>query len=112
MARCQHFVKDGYLGRIAEYRAWDHIVWAAAAAEDRESLWAGLVPRPEVMTQRFLFLLPQPRPGRRIKSFRLGFRGYAEFYEYWPEAEPAPGKGEIPPDLGGLVDLTLVRSQS
>ena len=135
VARRQHFVKDGFLGRIAEYTAWDHIVWVAGTADDREALWHSLAPRPEVMTQRFLFLLPEPNqgeeaiepetgraagtasllrrsktppgPGRRIKSFWLGFRGYAEFYEYWPGAHPAANKDKIPPDLGGLVELAL-----
>lgn len=107
VARRQHFVKDGFLGRIAEYGAWDHIIWETGSVEDREQLWHSLVPRPEVMTQRFLFLLPEPKPGRRIKSFWLGFRGYAEFYEYRPGAGPAVGKGEIPADLSGLVDLAL-----
>lgn len=69
VARRQRFVKDGLLGPIAEYRAWDHILWDAGQPEDREALWSALQPRPELMTQRFLFLLPEAGPVRRIKSF-------------------------------------------
>ena len=107
VARRQRFVKDGFLGPIAEYGAWDHIVWKVGAAEDRENLWRGLAPRPEVMTQRFLFLRPEAKPGRRIKSFWFGFRGYAEFYEYWPGAGTSADRKDVPPDLVGLVDLAL-----
>lgn len=105
VARRQRFVKDGLLGPIAEYKAWDYIIWESGRPEDREALWASLRPRPEVMTQRFLFLLPETWPGRRIKSFWLGFRGYAEFYAYWPLT--GPGSGQLPADLTGLVDLAL-----
>ena len=107
VVRRQRFVKGGFLGPIAEYGAWDHIVWQAGAAEDRENLWRSLVPRPEVMTQRFLFLRPEAQPGRRIKSFWPGFRGYAEFYEYWPGAELLGCPNDVPRALGGLVDLAL-----
>ncbi len=103
-ARRQRFVKDGLLGRIAEYGAWDYIVWRPGTPEDREALWAGLRPRPDIMTQRFLMLRPGPRPGRRVKSFRLGFCGYAELYEYWPGAGRSTG---APADLAGLADLAL-----
>lgn len=58
VARRQRFVKDGILGPIAEYRAWDHILWEVGRLEDREDLWSTLRPRPELMTQRYLFLLP------------------------------------------------------
>lgn len=107
VARRQHFVKDGFIGRIAEYAAWDYIVWEPGAADDRERLWREARPRPQVMTQRFLFLTPEVWPKRRIKSFRLGFGGYLEFYAYWPGGEgEAKGPGE-PADLTGLVDLAL-----
>ncbi len=104
VARRQHLVKDGFLGRIAEYGAWDYIVWEAGRAEDREALFRSLAPRPEIMTQRFLFVMPDPAPERRVKSFWLGFRGYAELYAYWP---PGPAGRGAPPDLTGLVELAL-----
>jgi len=106
VARRQHFVKDGFLGRIAEYGAWDHIIWTCGGAEERERLWHELKPQPDIMTQRFLFLRPDPRPGRRIKSFWFGLRGYAEFYEYWP-VDGTSTRRDIPPDLSGLVELAL-----
>lgn len=83
-SRLQRFVKDGFLGCIAEYRAWDCIVWNSGTEEDRETLWRSLKPMPEVMTQRFVFLSDAPWPKRRIRSFFLGFRGYAEFYAHNP----------------------------
>ncbi len=106
VARRQRFVKDGFLGRVAEYGAWDYLVWRPGRPEDREQLWAALTPRPEIMTQRFLFIAPGLRAGRRLKSFWLGVRGYAEFFSYWPWA-PSSGKNGAPPDLTGLVDLAL-----
>lgn len=106
VARRQRFVKDGLLGRVAEYGAWDYIVWQTGVEPDRQALWAGLKPRPDIMTQRFLLLRPEPRSGRRIRSFWFGFRGYAELYEYWPQATP-PTAGHFPADLTGLVELAL-----
>ena len=106
VARRQKFVKDGFLGRIAEYGAWDYIIWDSGRPEDRQALWDRLTPEPEIMTQRFLFVLPNPWPGRRIKSFWLGFKGYVEFFAYWPPVGPTDKK-ELPPDLSGLVDLAL-----
>lgn len=106
VVRKQRFVKDGFLGPIAEYGAMDYIVWECGDEEKRQNLWRALKPLPEVMTQRFLFILPDPWPERRIRSFWLGFKGYVEFYAYWP-AFISPAH-EAPPDLSGLVDLALV----
>lgn len=106
--RRQHFVKDGFLGRIAEYMALDYIVWDCGTAELRRSLWHSLKPLPEIMTQRFLFIMEEERPVRQVRSFCLGFRGYAEFFTYWPE-KPSAGN-PAPPDLTGLVDLAVVKA--
>ncbi len=106
MFRKQQFVKDGFLGTIAEYGAWDYIIWEAGTSGDRQKLWETVRPVSEIMTQRFLFVLPDPWPGRRIKSFWLGFRGYLEFFAYWPP-DGRPEKNELPPVLTGLVDLAL-----
>ncbi len=101
VARTQRFVKDGFLGKIAEYHAWDCIVWRCGTAAEREALWSSLRPVPDVMTQRFLFLLEDPWPGRRIRSFWLGVRGFAEFFACRPELEA----DTEPRDLTGLVRL-------
>lgn len=106
VSRHQHFIKDGFLGRIAEYRAWDCIVWAPGAEEDRKNLWNTMRPLKDVMTQRFLFLVPNPWPERRIKSFFLGFRGYVEFYAYWPTPGGGTSAKEVK-DLADLVDMGL-----
>ncbi|MDR1359614.1 MAG: hypothetical protein LBJ82_01420 [Deltaproteobacteria bacterium] len=103
VSREQHLIKDGFLGRIAEYRAFDCIIWNVGTARDRESLWRGLAPLPEVMTQRFLFLKDDPAPRRRVRSFWGGIRGFAEFYSFWPGA----AKENAPRDLSGLVLLAL-----
>jgi hypothetical protein len=101
--RRQRFVKSGILGRVAEFMAWDCIVWTCGTEAGREALWRDLRPLPDIMTQRFLFLLKPPWPERRIRSFAWGFRGYVEFFAYWPGF-----KGNTrAKDLTGLVDLGL-----
>lgn len=107
--RRQRFVKDGFLGPIAEYGALDYIVWSCGDERDRAGLWRDVKPLPEVMTQRFLFLLPEPWPERRIRSFLFGFRGYVEFYAYWPVSQSPPNKN-LPRDLTGLIDLALQKA--
>lgn len=110
VARVQRFVKDGFLGRIAEYRAWDRIVWQPGTPEEREALWNAAKPVPEVMTQRFLFLVHPPWTKRRIRSFVFGFRGFVEFYAYWPGEPPGAVSqkgGAEPRDLTELVDMAL-----
>jgi hypothetical protein len=101
--RRQRFIKSGLLGKLAEFIALDCILWSCGSEEDREELWRTCVPVPEVMTQRFLFLLENPWPDRRIRSFSWGFRGYLEFYAYWPGSE----SNVKTRDLSGLVDLGL-----
>jgi hypothetical protein len=103
VSRLQRFVKNGILGRIAEFQAMDYIVLEGGTEEEREKLWRKRGPLPEIMTQRFLFLLENPWPERRIRSFALGFKGYLEFYSYRPG-----GEGNFKArDLTGLVDLGL-----
>ena len=101
VARRQRFVKGGLLGPVAEYSAWEAIVWVPGTVEEREHLWHSCVPIPDTITQRFLFLLEAPWSRRRIRSFALGFRGFLEFYAYWPGAKSHPKAR----DLTGLVDL-------
>lgn len=105
--RRQRFVKGGLLGSIAEYYAWDYIIWSPGSPDDRETLWRSLKPLPEVLTQRYLFLLDTPWTKRRIRSFCFGLRGFAEMYAYWPGVSPT----EEPEDLTGLVHLALRQDQ-
>ena len=105
VSRLQRFVKDGFLGRIAEYRAWDCIVWEAGTADDRERIWKTARPMPDVMTQRFVFLLDQSWPKRRIRSFAFGFRGYLEFFGYRPAHPGSECAGAR--DLTDLVDMGM-----
>lgn len=103
VSRQQRFVKGGLLGTIAEYAGWDAIVWNVGTQEERDALWQTAKPIPDIMTQRYVFLVENPWPGRKIRSFAWGFRGYFEFYAYWPTF-PAQRKVR---DLTGLVDLAL-----
>lgn len=104
VSRLQRFVKDGFLGCIAEYRAWDCLVWDAGGEEDRRELWRHVKPMPEVMTQRFVFLLEDPWPERRIRSFLFGLRGYVEFYGYNP-LSPGGAASVAAKDLTELVHM-------
>ncbi len=106
VSRRQRFIKDGFLGPIAEYHAWDCIVWQPGTGEDRKNLWDSMRPLEDDMTQRLLILLVNPRPARRIKSFALGFKGYVEFYAYWPSPEGGTSAKEVK-DLADLVDMGL-----
>jgi len=106
VARLQRFTKDGFLGPIAQYQAWDCIVWQPGTEKDRNTLWDTLSPLEDVMTQRFLFILEDPWPNRRIKSFVLGFKGYLEFHAYWPAFVGGASAKEIR-DLADLVDMGL-----
>lgn len=112
VARKQHFVKDGILGRIAEYDAWDYIVWSNGTHEEREALWNSVKPLPGVVTQRFLFLMEEnPWGKRRLRAFRFGFKGFLEYYVYWPEPWEHPddpvSSTKEPKDLTGLVRLGM-----
>jgi len=103
VSRRQRFVKGGLLGTIAEYAGWEAIVWNVGTQEERDALWHAAKPLPDIMTQRYVFLVENPWAGRKIRSFSWGFRGYFEFYAYWPTF-PAQAKAR---DLTGLVDLAL-----
>jgi len=103
VSRRQRFVKSGLLGKVAEFSAWDGIVWTSATDEERVRLWRSRRPMPDIITQRFLFLLESPWTERRIRSFLLGIRGYVEFYAYYPGSDFHPRVK----DLTGLVDLGM-----
>lgn len=111
VCRVQRFIKNGFLGKIAEYQAWEAIVWQCGSQDARNLLWKNSKPMPEVLTQRFLFLVPDPWPERRIRSFFFGLRGYLEFYAYDPRPFPPDcrtcmGHPKVQ-DLTGLVDLAV-----
>jgi len=103
VAREQHFIKRGFLGPIAEYGAWEAIVWECGSQGERDVLWNSCKSIPEVMTQRYLFLLEDPWTGRKIRSLAWGFKGYVEYYSYWPGFTG----DKMIKDLTGLVDLAL-----
>jgi len=103
VCREQHFVKKGFLGPMAEFHAWEAIIWDTGTQPERESLWRSINPRPDVLTQRFLFLLDEPWKERRVRSFWLGLKGYVEFFACKPGCTP---HSKVQ-DLAGLVELVL-----
>lgn len=103
VCREQHFAKKGFLRPMAEFSAWEAIIWDAGTEPDRESLWRSVAPRPDVLIQRFLFLLEDPWQERRVRSFWLGLKGYVEFFACKP-GNAAHAKVQ---DLAGLVELIL-----
>lgn len=111
VCRVQRITKSGFLGRIAEFHAWEAIVWECGGEEDRNTLWRLRPPMPDALTQRFLFLLPEPWAERRIRSYVFGLRGYLEFYAYNPalldDGCPACVGHPNVQDLTGLVDLAM-----
>gem|GEM_PF-383692 len=111
VSRVQRFVKEGILGPVAQYRAWDAIVWDSGTEDDRGNLWKTLRPLEDIMTQRFVFIVSDPWPERRIKSFFAGFKGYAEFYAYFPTHEGGIGTKDVK-DLTGLVDMGIRLSKT
>lgn len=111
VCRLQRFVKEGILGPIAEYQAWDCIVWESGTKEDREHLWKTIRPMEGVMTQRFVFIVDAPWPERRIKSFFAGLQGYVEFFAYLPTQDGGRGTSEVG-DLTDLVDMGIRLSKT
>ena len=103
VSRRQQFIKSGLLGKVAEFHAWDYIVWATGTDDERERLWHSRKALTDIITQRFLFVLENPWTNRRIRSFLLGFWGYVEFYAYYPGNSFHPRVK----DLTGLVDLGM-----
>ncbi len=98
------FVKSGLLGEVCRYYADDYIIWSHNGRGDRQRILQTCKPSPELMTQRYLFV-EGTDTGEKcvIKSFWLGFRGYAEVHTF------APG-GKIEKrikDLAPLVDTAL-----
>ena len=106
VSRLQRFVKKGMFGPVAEYRAMDYIVWRSGSEEERETLWKSLAPMANTMTQRFLFIVPNPWTKRRIRSFFIGLKGYAEFHAYLPTVNGGIGTKRIT-DLTQLVEMGI-----
>ncbi|MCX7828027.1 MAG: hypothetical protein N2315_02340 [Thermanaerothrix sp.] len=73
------FVKDGLLGEVCRYYAWDHVLWGELNDRHVEEILASARPMSDVMTQRFLLWSSLNSDGkRRVRSFSFGLRGFAE----------------------------------
>lgn len=104
------FVKSGLLGEVCRYYADDYIIWSHNGRADRRRILEACKPKPDLMTQRYLFV-EGAESGEKgvVKSFLLGFRGYAEVHTFTPG-----GRVEKRiKDLAPLVDtaLELIRSR-
>jgi len=104
------FVKSALIGEVCRYYADDYIIWSHRGKADRDRIFNVCRPKPELMTQRYLFVEAAGSGGKcSIRSFLFGFRGYAEVHSFTPG-----GKFEKRiKDLAPLVDkaLELLRSR-
>ncbi len=103
-------VKSALIGEVCRYYADDYIIWSHNGKADRQRILKACTPKPDLMTQRYLFV-EGAESGEKcaIRSFLLGFRGYAEVHSFTPG-----GRFEKRiKDLAPLVDkaLELLRSR-
>ena len=76
------FVKDSHMGVIAEYYAYDYIVWTHRGETDGDYILENWKPLKETMMQRFILLEDNATEKRKVRSFLFGFKGYLEVYHY------------------------------
>lgn len=104
------FVKNALIGEVCRYYADDYIIWSHSGKADRQRILKACKPQPDLMTQRYLFVEgAESREKCVIRSFFLGFRGYAEVHTF----TPGGGFEKRIKDLAPLVDkaLELLRSR-
>lgn len=97
------FVKDGFLGKVAEFHSDDYIVWTHRGAPDEEKILKEWKAETDVMKHRFLLLSADSGCSPSTKSLWFGFGGYVEVLRYRVGA-PVPAKFK---DLVFLVDKGL-----
>ncbi len=97
------FVKDGFLGKVAEFFSDDYIVWKHRGLADEEMILNQWKAETDVMKHRFLLLSDESGQAARTKSIWLGFGGFVEVLRYRAGA-PVPAKFK---DLVFLVDKGL-----
>ncbi|MGI6782679.1 MAG: hypothetical protein ACOX5A_00515 [Aminivibrio sp.] len=98
------FVKSGMIGEVCRYYADDYIIWSHNGRGDMRRTLENSRPQPELMTQRYLFVEGADSGEKgRVKSFWLGFRGYAEVHTFTPGGKI----GKRVKDLAPLVDTAL-----
>lgn len=94
------FVKDGLLGKVAEFFADDYILWTHRGRMDEERILSQWKSKTDVMKHRFLLLSEEMGGKARSKSLWLGLGGYVEVLRY-RSGTPVPAKFK---DLVFLVD--------
>ena len=97
------FVKDGMLGKVAEFYSDDYILWTHRESVDEEMIMKHWKAEADVMKHRFLLLSAESGRTPRSKSIWLGFGGFVEVMRYRIGA-PVPAKFK---DLVFLVDKGL-----
>ncbi|BDF79098.1 hypothetical protein HMPREF7215_0056 [Pyramidobacter piscolens W5455] len=89
------FIKAGLLGEVGRYKADDYIIWKYEDG-DVEHLFKNVRHQKGLMLQRYIFVRPEGNTTSRSKSFRMGFSGFVEVYQYTPLGD----------SLKRLTDLT------
>ena len=97
------FVKDGLLGKVAEFHSDDYIIWTHRGMPDEEMILKEWKAETDVMKHRFLLLSAESGRSPRTKSLWFGFGGYVEVMRY-RIGVPVPAKFK---DLVFLVDKGL-----
>lgn len=97
------FVKDGFLGKVAEFYSDDYIIWSHRGAADEDKIIKQWKAETDVMKHRFLLLSDDAGRAARSKSIWLGFGGFVEVLRY-RTGTPAPAKFR---DLAFLVEKGL-----
>jgi len=97
------FVKDGFLGKVAEFFSDDYIVWKHRGLADEELIFKQWKAEADVMKHRFLLLADESGQATRTKSIWLGFGGFVEVLRH-RVGSPVPAKFR---DLVFLVDKGL-----
>jgi len=97
------FVKDGFLGKVAEFFVDDYIIWTHQDIRDEDRILKQWKAETDVMKHRFLLLSTESAGSPRIKSILFGFGGFVEVLRY-RAGSPVPVKFR---DLAFLVDKGL-----
>lgn len=97
------FVKDGFLGKVAEFHSDDYIIWKHRGRQDEDLIFNHWKAETDVMKHRFLFLSEEAGQALRSKSLWLGFGGFVEVMRY-RAGSPVPAKFK---DLVFFVDKGL-----
>ena len=97
------FVKDGFLGKVAEFFSDDYILWSHRGVQDEERILRQWKAETDVMKHRFLLLSAESAQSPRTKSIWLGLGGFVEVLRY-RAGSPVPAKFR---DLAFLVDKGL-----